>query len=260
MDLARRRILEHQSKGVDQLEQAHLDLALAFGHGRQAEAPGGVDVASQQPTLRKPLGHLLVALVLQQSGDQLGTRIESLPLFVLALLGQQHAGLDERQGRCHDEVFAGNVEVELAHQFQILQVLPADLGNRDVGDLDLVLPNQMQQQVEGTLEDRELDRVGVCAGGEERVLRFSGRQALGFLEAHWDSVAPLYSLRTEAHAFICERPGTCPRLKTRTHSGPGRSSSSRLRGEGRRRQYGKSATGTPAYEARSPAPGVSGAD
>ena len=45
------------------------------------------------------------------------------------------------------------------HQLEVDQVLLADPGNRDLGDLDLVLSDQVQQEVERPLEDGKLDGI-----------------------------------------------------------------------------------------------------
>ena len=51
------------------------------------------------------------------------------------------------------DVLAGDVEVELLHQAQVLVKLIADQRHRDVGDLDLVDARQLQQKVERSLKD-----------------------------------------------------------------------------------------------------------
>ena len=71
--------------------------------------------------------------------------------------GQQHLGLDVQQGGGHDEVFAGNVQVEALHQLQRGQVLLGDGGDGYVDDVELVLLDQVEQQVQRAFVDLELD-------------------------------------------------------------------------------------------------------
>jgi len=56
---------------------------------------------------------------------------------------------------------AGDVEVELLHQRDRVQILRGDQGDRDVVDVELVLPDQVQQQIQRPFEVRQLDREGV---------------------------------------------------------------------------------------------------
>ena len=48
---------------------------------------------------------------------------------------------------------------ERAHRVEVLEVLLGDERDRDVEDVELVLLDQVQQQIERTLEDVELDLV-----------------------------------------------------------------------------------------------------
>ena len=117
------------------------------------------DVATQQAPLAQLAGDLLVALVLQESRDELGTRVELVALL-LSVRGQQHARLDPGERRGHQQILAGDVDVELVHQIEVLEILLPDRGDRDLRDLHLVDPDQMEQQIEGPLEGRKLDGAG----------------------------------------------------------------------------------------------------
>jgi hypothetical protein len=121
---------------------------------------------------RTPRG-LLVALELEQALHQLLARIDGLLLALrLGRLDRhQHLRLDVDERRRHHHELAGHVEVELLHQLQVLHVPARDRRDRDVMDVDLVAPDQVQQQVERPLEERQRD-----AG---RVVRQDGLDALG---------------------------------------------------------------------------------
>ena len=79
---------------------------------------------------------------------------------VLGRIGRhQLARLDVRQRRRHQQVLAGDVEVERAHEVEHLQVLLGDERDRDVEDVELVLLDEVQQQIERPLELGQLDLV-----------------------------------------------------------------------------------------------------
>jgi len=65
--------------------------------------------------------------------------------------------VDQRRGQ-HEE-FPGQVEIERADHFDVFQILPRDQGNGDVVDVELVFLDQMEEKVQGTLEDIELDLI-----------------------------------------------------------------------------------------------------
>ena len=67
-------------------------------------------------------------------------------------VGQQGSGFDvDQQGRDVDEV-GSEIDVELLGPVEVIEVLPGDLGNGDIGDLDLVFANEGEQQIEGSFE------------------------------------------------------------------------------------------------------------
>ena len=70
------------------------------------------------------------------------------------------------QRRSHHKIIAGNIEVELLHQFDRVEILLRDEGDRDVMDAQLVLLDEVQQEIERPLELFEPDREGVDAGLE----------------------------------------------------------------------------------------------
>ena len=74
------------------------------------------------------------------------------------------------------EELGRDLEIELLHEDEVLVILPADVDERQVANVELVLPDQVQQQVERPLELRQLHRVGpheVRAGGDGDADAFS---------------------------------------------------------------------------------------
>jgi hypothetical protein len=103
----------------------------------------------------------LELLVLQQPADQGVARI----LFRLRLLGvlprQQHLRLDMDQRRGHHQEFAHDVQIQLLHHDDVIEVLLRDERDGNVVDVHLVLLNEVDQQIERSLELGDLDRVSV---------------------------------------------------------------------------------------------------
>ena len=67
--------------------------------------------------------------------------------------------MDQRRG--HHQELPGHVEIELLHHLDVQQVLLGNQRDGDVVDVDLVLANEVQQQVERSLEPHQLDAVGM---------------------------------------------------------------------------------------------------
>src|SRR5205823_2393699 len=114
--------------------------------------------------LAELLRGFLVLLVLEQPADQIGARIDldvatvtGLAVLVVERLGrgQELARLDVAQGRRHQQILTGDVDVEPRHRVEVLEVLLGDERDRDVEDRQLVLLDQVEQEVERALEDVE---------------------------------------------------------------------------------------------------------
>src|SRR6266850_924250 len=111
-----------------------------------------IDVLPSLVKAAKPVGHELELLVLDELPHEVGPRI--------LLLGSARGGarqerlrLDVDEGRRHQEVLPRELEVELFHQEEVRVVLPGDLDDRDIVDVDLVDADQVQQEIERSLED-----------------------------------------------------------------------------------------------------------
>ncbi len=105
--------------------------------------------------------HRLVAPVLDQPRHQLRPRIAHF-LFVqdrAFRLRQQHPRLDLHQLRRHHQELAGHFEIQGFERGEILQILPRDVDDGDVEDVDVFAVNQIQQQIERTLKDRQRHRM-----------------------------------------------------------------------------------------------------
>ena len=103
-----------------------------------------------------------------------------------SLCGSTTARLDLYQRAGHFQEVAHRVDVQRPQDLQVLQVLLRDQGNRQVEDLHLVFPHEVQQQVQGTAigleihvkihSDLLLPDHGVSAAG--RVLTSDGCRSI----------------------------------------------------------------------------------
>ena len=105
--------------------------------------PGGrfVPFVFEQPPHQDVARILLVAV---GAGSRLGPR-------------QQHSGLDVNQRGGHHQEVAGHVEIQLLQQMNRIEILLRDDHDRDVVDVQLVFPDQIQKQIERAVEVVELD-------------------------------------------------------------------------------------------------------
>ena len=88
--------------------------------------------------------------------ELLKRRDELLKLRDLLLLREEHAGLDIEQVGRHLHKLARDLEIELFHSVEVLQILIEDFRDLDVADLNLVLGQEQQDQAQGPLKIRHL--------------------------------------------------------------------------------------------------------
>ena len=55
---------------------------------------------------------------------------------------------------------AGDVDIELFDLVEIVEILLGDLGDGNVVDVHLLLANQIEQKIERTFVDRQIDAIG----------------------------------------------------------------------------------------------------
>src|SRR5690606_38906743 len=86
--------------------------------------------------------------VLEQTTHQFFARVVLVLVFHTLRPRQQHARLDLQQGRGHQQIVRGQLEIVATHRFDIAQVLPCQRRHRDVEDVEIRLAYQVQQQVQ----------------------------------------------------------------------------------------------------------------
>ena len=101
-------------------------------------------------------------LILDQASRQFGPRILGLLAGVRPAHGQQHSRLDVDEHRRHQEVLAGEFEVSSPDLLDVGQILPRHVGHRNVEDVEVLAPDQVEKQVERALEglENDLERIG----------------------------------------------------------------------------------------------------
>src|ERR1700733_13487995 len=146
--------LEHGTNCLDQIENRNGVLlgVRVFGCGLAGRSE---NVASQQCTLGELFSCLAIALIFEQALDQVALELLGL-LGVRELRMRQHRErLDQEQRRRHHQVLARDVEVQLIEQFEPRQVLLGDNAGGDFVRVELGALEQMQEQVERALVNRE---------------------------------------------------------------------------------------------------------
>ena len=118
---------------------------------RQVAAQPRIALLPIAAPLLEDAGRVAELLVLQQAADKLLPRVFQLPLHLVA--PRQHLlrlDLDQQAG--HRQEVAHGVDVQLLQHRQILEILVGDRRDGNIGDLHLVLPHQVEQQVQRTAE------------------------------------------------------------------------------------------------------------
>jgi hypothetical protein len=110
----------------------------------------------------QPLAQMLrraaIAVVLEHAREQFLGGLLGLEVDALLVLAREHqARLQLEQGRDQHEELGGGLQVELAGALEVLDVGEHHLGQVDLEQVDLLPKHQRQQQVEGTVEDLEIE-------------------------------------------------------------------------------------------------------
>ena len=119
-----------------------------------ARRVGDPSVALEARQLVDAERSLFVAFVLLEAPHQLRARVGLLGRRVRRTR-QQHARFEFRQRRRHDQILAGQLQLHLLHHPDVVHVLPRDVGKRDVEDVEVLSPDEIEQQVERALESLE---------------------------------------------------------------------------------------------------------
>src|SRR5262249_47906940 len=176
--------LDDGPEGADQAEEIDLDLRLRRLAGDLGDRPVGARPlrAAQRLALVQQLRGRLELLVFEQPAHQRLARILFRIFLRRIRTRQEHPRLDVNQRRSHHEELARHVEVQLLHQIDVGEVLLGDEGDRNVVDVDLVLLDEVQQQIERSLEILQADRIRLENGFE---LLFHSHHARPEGRAYW---------------------------------------------------------------------------
>ena len=125
--------------------------------------PPGVGQLGPARLTEKGLGRVLERLALQQpSQEQVALLPQGQLLLQIAVVppGEQAAGLELDQGGGDEEELGGHVQIDGGHLGQLGQIGVHDAADRDLVEVHLLLGDEVQEEVEGALEDRRRDVVG----------------------------------------------------------------------------------------------------
>lgn len=151
-------------EGTDQVENGDFGQwrwgLIKFGlFGLESETAFLLDLADAEV-----VGGIFKFFVFDELADQFPAWVIVIGIFFggLFLAGQQGAALEVHQVRCHDDELGSEVNIEHAEGFDIIQVLAGDAGDRDALNIKLVFFDQIEEQIEGTLEDFQLHFIVVA--------------------------------------------------------------------------------------------------
>ncbi len=99
--------------------------------------------------------------VFNELADQFPAWIIILDILLGRLFAarQKGPGFQIHQIGCHDDELGGEVDVQKLEGIDVIEVLFGDFLDRDGMDIQLVFFDQIEQKVQGTLENFELDFV-----------------------------------------------------------------------------------------------------
>jgi hypothetical protein len=73
---------------------------------------------------------------------------------------EEHFGFDVDERGGHVDEFGGDVDVLDFELVEVVEILGSDFGDLDVVDVHFLLFDEVEQEVEGTFEERDVDFVG----------------------------------------------------------------------------------------------------
>src|SRR5512141_64893 len=225
------RIGRHPRQGVpegrDEIRHRQLGDDELLARDLLPEEIADEDVPPQHRPLAQARRRLLEPLVLDQAPGQLLPH--DLGYFLLLLVPvarQQRLRLDVDEGGGHHQELARDLEVQRLQHVEVGEVLLGDPGDGDVVDVELLLADQVQQDVEGPLEDVETQR-DVADGARGGVSRVLGEIRLVVRSGQRLEPPPFFRPPPPARGG-CRRPGS--RAPKRRFPPPGGASRERGRG------------------------------
>ena len=97
------------------------------------------------------------AFVFEQAPHQFSTRVFRFAVGFRFHLRQQQARLDFDQHGGHEQVFGRQFQFPFADALYIVQVLQGELCHRDIQNIEILSPYQIEQQVERTFKGFQKD-------------------------------------------------------------------------------------------------------
>ena len=163
VDLARVSIalveaLDDNIDGVDQVKDRDARIrperrlrSLKIGFRRETR----IDLLLLLGAVQQSGGDILKFLVLNKLANQLPAGIALVLVFLVSHLlidRQQLLALDVHERRGHDEKLTGDLQIKLAHEFDVFDEFLGDLGQIDLIDVHFLLANEVEQQIQRTLK------------------------------------------------------------------------------------------------------------
>src|SRR3984885_790632 len=164
-------LFEHFLEGINQIENPDFRFkqrARIFER-RFFRYPDDQPFLQQLPVMKLEC-RVLELFILDQLPDQIPARIFFFGLFIRGLLvdRKEISALDVDQIRRHHDKLSGNLKVQHPKCFQILEVMAGNPFDRNIVNIDLILPDQVEQEIERPFEDFQLHLVIILHQSEIR--------------------------------------------------------------------------------------------
>ena len=151
--------------GGQQVEQGRGELRMAdFGDGFRIAARK--NIALQLRAVHQPVRGFANGLEPAQPVGQRGRHFLGARPVRRRRFRQQQPRFEERQPRRHHQIVGGKLKADFSRRLDEHQILVGQRQDRNLGEIDLLLPRQRQQQVERAFIALDIDDQRRLAVGE----------------------------------------------------------------------------------------------
>src|SRR5665213_2236102 len=159
------KLFKNALKGPQEVDEIHIKDSFLVRRGPLRGLAGfsfnphaSVNIALRQLTHAEPLGRLFKLLVLKQAGGQFAAGVLSFTFFSGELLHRKkHPALDDHKLSGHDQKVPGDVKIQPLHLVERGHIIPRQIGDGNIVNIDLTFPDQEKKQVQRAFKDFQID-------------------------------------------------------------------------------------------------------
>jgi hypothetical protein len=142
--------------GGEQIEQGGGEFGM-LDFGDRFRIAARKDIALELRPVHQPVGGLANGLQPAQPVGQCGSHFLGTRPVRRRRFGQQQPRLQEGEPGGHHEVIGSQFEADLSRRLDEAQILVGQRQDRNLGEIDLLLPRQREQQVKRALIALDVD-------------------------------------------------------------------------------------------------------